>query len=299
MIENNGTPARVIASHRASLTLHSADSAFSVALGRSNPLGSKPAIGDWLLVDPVTNNIVAQLPRRNWLQRRQSGMVQRAQVMTANFDHLFIVTSANQNFSESRLERGLVLASQGNVCATIVVTKADLCAELASYQDRAANMVALPECHWVNAKDQVQCQNLLEHIGFGQTIALIGSSGVGKSTLINSLTGTTKQATQSVRDKDSKGRHTTVSRSLIQLPTGSLIVDNPGIREIGVFDAQNAVAEVFQDIETLATGCRFANCRHENEPECAIKSALNSGALNRRRFENYQNLLEESQPPST
>lgn len=218
--------------------------------------------------------------------------------MVANFDHLFIVTSANQNFSESRLERGLVLASQGNVRATIVVTKSDLCAELASYQDRATNMVALPECHWINAKDHVQCQNLLEHVVFGQTIALIGSSGVGKSTLINSLTGTTKQATQSVRDKDSKGRHTTVSRSLIQLPTGSLIVDNPGIREIGVFDAQNAVAEVFQDIETLASGCRFANCRHENEPECAIKSALNSGALNRRRFENYQNLLEESQPPS-
>ena len=287
-------PARVLSISRQSFETQSATLRQSVKMRDVPQLAEIPTPGDWLLCDATTHKPVKVLNRKNVLQRRRSGQERGAQTMLANFERIFLVVSANQNFNESRLERGMVLAAQSGVEATIVLTKIDRCSDLALFRNRLDQIPCLPQVHEVDARDARSCQALVSLLRPGETTALLGSSGVGKSTLINTLIGESRQATQTIRDQDAKGRHTTTRRMLIQLPFGAMVVDNPGVRELGVVGGKIAVAQVFRDITEFATQCRFSNCEHGPEPDCAIQRALRQGDLTQRRFSNYVKLLYES-----
>lgn len=292
-------PARVVAVSRQSFEIQSVTLRKSVRIRDAPQLDERPTTGDWLLCEAVTHDPVKLLERKNELQRRRSGHDHRSQIMLANFERIFLVVSANQNFNESRLERGLVLASQSNVAADIVLTKIDQCSDLDLFRNRLHQIPLLPQVHEVDARDAGSCQGLASLLHSGETTALLGSSGVGKSTLINTLLGKELQATQTVRDQDAKGRHTTTRRTLIQLPSGAILVDNPGVRELGILDGVDAVAMVFGDITELAAQCRFNDCQHNAEPDCAVRDALHQGALAHRRFNNYTKLLLEARPTTT
>lgn len=295
----NLEPARVFNVSRQSFEIQSVASRRSVRMLDVRQLSERPTTGDWVLCDESTHQPVRLLKRKNVLQRRSSGHDHRAQTMLANFERVFLMVSANQNFNESRLERGMVLAAQSDVETTIVLTKIDQCTDLAAIRNRLHQMPLLPEVHEVDARNVRSCQGLVSLLHPGETTALLGSSGVGKSTLINTLVGEKRQATQATRMQDAKGRHTTIRRSLIQLPSGAIVVDNPGVRELGIVNGEDAVASVFADISDLAVQCRFNNCEHGAEPDCAVQHALRQGDLAARRFNNYVKLLLEARPSST
>ena len=295
----NLEPARVISASRQSFQIQSATLRRNVRLQDVAQLNELPITGDWLLCDATTHEPTQALNRKNALQRRRSGQDRGTQTMLANFERIFLVVSANQNFNESRLERGMVLAAQSGVEATIVLTKIDQCADLANLRARLRQIPRLPQVHEVDARDARSCRGLVSLLSPGETTTLLGSSGVGKSTLINTFIGESRLATQAIRDQDAKGRHTTTSRTLIQIPSGAMVVDNPGVREIGIVDGEDAIASVFGDISELAMQCRFSNCDHEAEPDCAVQQALHQGALTERRFNNYVKLRVESRPRSS
>ena len=289
-------PARVVAVSRQSFEIQTVTLRRNVRMRDANRLSEQPTTGDWLLCDEKTHEPVQLLARKNVLQRRRSGHDHRAQTMLANFDRVFLVVSANQNFNESRIERGLVLAAQSNVESVLVLTKIDQCADLSSFKNRLQAIPLLPRVHNVDARNVGSCQELASLLNSGETTALLGSSGVGKSTLINTLIGEELQATQAIRRQDAKGRHTTIRRSLIQLPSGTMMVDNPGVRELGIVGGEDAIASVFGDISELAKQCRFNNCQHGAEPGCAVRKAIREGILAQRRFENYVKLRQEARP---
>ncbi|MCY4128155.1 MAG: ribosome small subunit-dependent GTPase A [Gammaproteobacteria bacterium] len=299
--EKNGAfePARVISVSRQSFEIQSATLRQNVRMRDAPQLSESPTTGDWLLRDETTHEPVQLLNRKNLLQRRRSGRDRGAQTMLANFECIFLVVSANQNFNESRLERGMVLAAQSGVEAVIVLTKVDQCIDLASFRRRLRQIPILPQVHEVDARNARSCQSLTSLLRPGETTALLGSSGVGKSTLINTLIGEDRQATQATRIQDAKGRHTTVRRTLIELPSGAIVVDNPGVRELGIVNGEDAVASVFDDISELAIRCRFNNCEHSAEPDCAVQRAVHQGELTERRLSNYVKLLSEARPLST
>lgn len=292
-------PARVISVSRQSFEILSTTTRRNVRIRDVPQLAEIPTPGDWLMCDATTHEPVQVLKRKNVLRRRRSGHERGAQTMLANFERIFLVVSANQNFNESRLERGMVLAAQSGVEATIVLTKIDLCANLKPFRERLDQIPLRPQVHEVDARDVRFCQGLESLLHSGETVALLGSSGVGKSSLINTFLGEARLATQAIRDQDAKGRHTTTRRMLIQIPSGAMVVDNPGVRELGIVDGEDAVMSVFGDISALAAQCRFNNCEHTSEPGCAVQLALRQDHLTQRRFENYVRLLHEARPQPT
>ncbi len=292
-------PARVISISRQSFEIQFAAARQTLRIQDVPQLGELPTTGDWLMCDTTTHEPVQVLTRKNVLQRRRSGHDRSVQTMLANFERIFLVVSANQNFNESRLERGMVLAAQSGVEVAIVLTKIDLCANLTPFRQRLDQIPLRPEVHEVDARDVRSCQALDSLLRSGETVALLGSSGVGKSTLINTFLGEAHLATQAIRDQDAKGRHTTTRRMLIQIPSGAMLVDNPGVRELGIVEGEDAVTSVFGDISTLAAQCRFNNCEHTTEPGCAVQLALRQDHLKQRRFNNYVRLLHEARPQPT
>lgn len=251
-----------------------------------------PAVGDWVAVDSG-GLIAAILPRRSCFVRKAPGTRTRPQVICANVDTVFVVTAVGADFNPRRLERYIAAVWSAGSTPVIAVNKSDLehdAVALAEILDEVAPAV---EVIYTSAVDGRGVDELAARIGPGVTVALVGSSGVGKSSLINQLVGSERQSTAEVRAVADKGRHTTTRRELVALPGGGLVIDTPGMRELGLWDAADGVEAVFADVEALVAECRFRDCLHEGEPGCAVAAALESGALSAERFDSYQRLLRE------
>jgi ribosome biogenesis GTPase len=282
----------VEASHRAE-SLPEWQRAGSYRKGELSP-EDRPAVGDWVLIEGEPPNslvIVALLPRFSAIKRGAAGEHYKQQVIAANIDTVFVVCGLDADFNPRRIERYLLLVGGSGVQPVVVLTKQDkdgADVEAALHELRALDA---PVLH-VNAKDRTSVAALEPWLGAGQSIVLVGSSGAGKSTLTNTLLGVEKMKTGSVRAGDDRGRHTTTHRALIALPSGTCLIDTPGMRELKPTGEED-VAESFADIEALAAECRFNDCRHLKEPGCAVRAAVERGEIDAQRVANYLKLGAE------
>ena len=288
-------PLRVMAVHRGRLDVAGDGVASSVPI-RWPPTTDPedmPTVGDWLLAERETLRPRRLLARKSLFRRRAPGTGRRMQLIAANVDTLFIVSSCNRDFNIARLERYLVLAREAGVYPVIVLTKADLAADPGAHAAAARRLEPGLLVETVDARDAGSVRALAAWCGPGQTVALLGSSGVGKSTLVNTLTGAGAIATRPVRGDDDRGRHTTTARALHRLGAGGWLLDTPGMRELQLADAAAGVAGVFADIGDLAARCRFADCTHDAEPGCAVRAAVAAGTLDAVRLARWRKLVAE------
>lgn len=254
----------------------------------------RPTVGDWVVLDATLSRIERVLERKSLFKRVGAGRGSDLQPIAANIDTLFIVTSCNEEFNESRLERYLALCAEAGAMPVIILTKTDLVDDTDMYVSRARRIQAGVAVETANALDVTTLDGVRAWIDSKSTVALVGSSGVGKSTLLNALAGYSLAATGAVREQDVKGRHTTTHRELHQLPSGGLLIDVPGMRELRVADIDQSIGTVFQDIDLLAKQCKFSDCKHESEPACAVLQAIAENRLDSRRLASYQKLLREN-----
>ena len=256
-----------------------------------------PTTGDFVMINYIENGdsqIIATLPRRTFFSRREPGPIPRDQAVAANFDYVFIMQSLNLDFNPKRLERYLTLAWQSGATPVILLTKADLVEDYWEYLTQVERICAGVNVHVVSAHTGYGLQRLNSYLQPGKTVVFLGSSGVGKSSLVNALAGEEIMAVKAIREDDSKGRHTTTHRQLIRLQSGVMIIDTPGMRELGMWDVSDGIGDAFADVERFMGKCRFSDCRHESEPGCAIKAAIASGELDIHRWESYQKLKAEA-----
>jgi ribosome biogenesis GTPase / thiamine phosphate phosphatase len=295
-------PARVAAQHRGAYILYSelgelrADLAGRLAHEAAGP-GDLPAVGDWVAIaarpEEGAATIHAVFARRTKFSRKVTLRAAEEQVLAANVDAVFLLMSLNEDFNLRRLERYIATAWESGAAPVIVLTKTDLAPD---YALRVLEVEAIAFGVPVHAISNLTGDGLelvRAHLAPGRTIALLGSSGVGKSTLVNTLAGEELLATQPIREGDGEGRHTTTHRQLVLLPGGGLVLDTPGMRELQLWDSADGVSETFSDVEDLAAQCRFTDCAHKTEPGCAVQAAIADGTLPFARWDSYKKLQRE------
>ncbi|MCL2201249.1 MAG: ribosome small subunit-dependent GTPase A [Oscillospiraceae bacterium] len=295
-------PARVTAVHKGRFELASNR---GVHFGRlkagayyGNELAIFPTVGDFVLTTEEESGdclIVKTLPRRSSFARLDpdpSGG--REQAVAANFDYVFIMSSLNQDFNLNRIERYLILTRSSGAVPVVILTKADLAPDAEMSVQLVQAIAGDAEVIPVSSRDGTGLERLIKYTATGKTVVFLGMSGVGKSTLTNALMGADVMEVSEIREDDARGRHTTTHRQMSMLPSGAMVIDTPGMRSIGMWDADEGLSETFTDVEELMSSCRFSDCRHESEPGCAINEALEDGRLTKARFERYHALKRES-----
>lgn len=257
------------------------------------PTVANATVGDWLLLDTDQPQSSRVLERKSLLKRRAPGKGRQVQLMAANIDTAFIVSSCNQDFNVARLERFIALAFEAEIAPVIILTKTDLCADIDHYVDAACAISELVPVVTVDARGDEPGVKLAEWCRQGKTVAFLGSSGVGKSTLTNALAGNLSIETYAIREDDAKGRHTTTRRQLYIVPGGCVVLDTPGIRELQLTDVASGIGDLFADLRDLSTQCRFRDCQHMSEPGCAVLAAVENGSIDEARFGRWKKLKAE------
>ena len=255
-----------------------------------------PAVGDWVSILPTDEDqarIDCILPRKTKLSRKVAGRKLTEQIVAANVDTVFVVSSLNREFNLRRIERYLTLVWDSGAAPVLLLNKADLCADAGAQGDEVHNIALAIPVLLLSALQETGIESVRSHISRGQTAAFVGSSGVGKSTIINALSGAPSIRVQPVREADDRGRHTTTSRQMIFLPGGGIVIDTPGMRELQLWESEEGLSRAFEDIEALAENCKFRNCAHGGEPGCAVEAAILDGQLMPERLENHRKLLAE------
>lgn len=294
--EQGFSPARVVRVEREIYLILSEQGEFTAEVSgkflyNARERSEFPAVGDWVVVSlrpqEAKATINCFLPRKSRFSRKIAMNTTEEQIIAANMDTIFIVTGLDEDFNLRRIERYLTLTWTSNANAVIVLNKMDLCDDVeqrvSEVNSIAFGVPVLP----ISAETKQGITALHQYLGTGQTAALVGSSGVGKSTITNVLLGEEKQAVGAVREDDSKGRHITSKRELIFVPSGGMIIDNPGMREIQLWADEDDLEKSFKDIRDFATQCKFTDCKHQSEPACAVKKAIEDGTLDIKRFRSY------------
>ena len=282
-------PVRVVQQHRDHLVVCGEALDLDVPIHHNMP---PMTVGDWLLLDSE-RRFQRCLERKSLFIRKAAGTRVQTQYIAANVDTAFLVCSLNQDFNLNRIERYLALVNEAGCEPVVVLTKADLADDAQSFVEQVRTLDPLLQVESLNATAAEEVVSLKAWCRTGSTVVFLGSSGVGKSTLANSLLGHSAQDTGEIRLDDGKGRHTTTGRSLLVLPDGGLLLDTPGMRELQLADVEEGLEKTFADIVELAHGCRFSDCQHDSEPGCAVLEAVVDGALDERRLHNYRKLMRE------
>ena len=303
--DGNGdlVPARIVREDRERFTAVTETGDVTLQLsGRFRHLTDRredfPAVGDWVAAiasDDSTGIIQQVLPRKSSFRRQMVGTGERAeaQVIAANVDTVFLVSGLDRDFNLRRIERYLTIAWDSGATPVIVLNKADLADDLDSIIADTGSVAIGVDILAISAAQQSGIEQLTRYLRPGRTVALLGSSGVGKSTIVNALCGEQRMATRAVREDDQRGRHTTTHRELIMLPSGGLLIDTPGLRELQLWGDEDGLSRTFDDVESIAAGCKFRDCTHDSEPGCAVMAALADGSLDRGRWESYQKQQRE------
>lgn len=295
-------PARVIGEQRGAYRLASESGEMVAELGgglryRATGRAELPAVGDWVAVEIRSEGrakIHRVLPRKSKFSRNAAGDQVSEQVVAANIDTIFLITSLNTDLKLRRIERYLSMVWESGASPVILLNKTDLAGNVTESTSQVGDIAIGVPVHAISAKTGEGIEALGTYLGVGQTVAFLGSSGVGKSTLVNRLLGAEVQLVREIRESDERGQHTTTSRRILKMEGGGLLMDTPGMRELQLWDTESGIDQTFEDVLEFALGCRFTDCEHESEPGCAVRQALADGVLQVERFDSYMKLRKEA-----